>query len=107
VTPRAVRRRNRTLMRNRRDVALLWEAIVAAGRGDRVGVAEAEAALLALAQAGGPDFTEELIAIAADMLARSLPGATREEAERAMRADVKRHLTWPMRLARAEPWGHA
>jgi hypothetical protein len=98
MTPRAVRRRNRTLMRRRRDVAQ---------RGDRARVAEAEAALLELAQAGGPDFEEELVAGVADMLAGSLPGATREEAEQAARVDVKRHLTWPMRLARAAPWGHA
>jgi hypothetical protein len=107
MTPRAVRRRNLALIRRRRDVALLWDAIVAAGNGDRAGVAEAEAALLELAQAGGPDFAEELIGTVADMLARSLPGATREQAEQAVRVDVKRHLTWPMRLARAEPWGHA
>jgi hypothetical protein len=36
-----------------------------------------------------------------------LPGASRDEAERAVRIDVMRHVTRPLLLMGYEPWGSA
>jgi len=84
---------------------LLFEAIIAEGKGDQADLAEAESELLQLAESGGADFEEKLVAAAAAALARSLPNTSWEEVERAIRVDVRRHVSSPLRLARAEPWG--
>jgi hypothetical protein len=91
----------------RRDVVLLFEAIIAEGKGDQADLAEAESELLQLAESGGADFEEKLVVAAAAALARSLPNTSWEEVERAIRVDVRRHVSSPLRLARAEPWGNA
>jgi hypothetical protein len=85
---------------------LLFEAIIAEGKGDQADLAEAESELLQLAESGGADFEEKLVAAAAAALAR-LPNTSWEEVERAIRVDVRRHVSSPLRLARAEPWGNA
>ena len=67
----------------------------------------AESTLVQLAEAAGANFEEELVARMVDWLTHSLPSASRDEAERAVRVDVTRHVTRPLRLMGYEPWGSA
>jgi hypothetical protein len=77
------------------------------GRGDPMCQLAAESTLVQLAEAAGANFEEELVARMVDWLTHSLPSASRDEAERAVRVDVTRHVTRPLRLMGYEPWGSA
>jgi hypothetical protein len=81
--------------------------MVALARSDHAGLVDARSELVQLTEAGGADFEEELVTGVADVLACSLPNTSWEEVERAIRVDVRRHVSSPLRLARAEPWGNA
>jgi hypothetical protein len=91
----------------RLTVQLLFEATTATAAGNHAHRAEAESRLLEMAEAGGVSFEVDLVAAVADRLMRDLPGASREEAERAVAVDVLRHVERARRLAGVEPWGHA
>jgi hypothetical protein len=96
-------------MSNRRvrqkDVDLLMTAIIAAEESDYRGLAAAEAKLLKLA-AADEMFEAKLIAATTARLALAL-SCPREEVETAVRVDVARHVSQPLRLLRAEAAGSA
>ena len=88
-------------------VSALFTAMIARAAGELACQLTAESTLVQLAEAAGANFEEELIARMVDWLTHSLPGASRDEAERAVRIDVMRHVTRPLRLMGYEPWGSA
>jgi hypothetical protein len=98
---------DRVLVLPSEATALLFAAIIAKAKSEHVRLAVAESMLLETAMSGGANFEDDLAAAAVERFARSLPNASREEIERAVRVDVARHVGGPMRLARAEPWGSA
>ena len=89
-------------------VKVLFRAITATAQGDRLGVVDARSELLALAVAA-QDFEQRLVTAAVDQLVAwdTLPNATRDEIERAIEIESRRHVRNSLRLAEAEPWGHA
>jgi hypothetical protein len=91
-----------------RAVSLLFRAIAASARNDRIGVVDARSELLALAGAA-QDFEQRLVTAAVDQLLKwdTLPNATRYEIERAIEIESRRHVGNSLRLAETEPWGHA
>jgi hypothetical protein len=89
-----------------RAVAQLFKAMVGYARGDAATVAAARGELVALA-GETEDFEAQLTAVVLDRLARLCPNATRDELKRAVRLDVRRHVTGSPFLAKLEPWGHA
>jgi hypothetical protein len=86
------------LVIHRRDVTLLFAAMVALARSDHAGLVDARSELVQLAEAGGADFEEELVTGVADVLACSLPNTSWEEVERAIRVDVARVRSGPGEL---------
>ena len=89
-------------------VAALFRAMVGHARGDRLTVADARSELFVLACAA-QDFEQQLVAAAVDQLMAwdICPNATRGEIERAIQIESRRHVGNSLRLAEAEPWGHA
>jgi hypothetical protein len=61
-----------------------------------------------VALAGAMDGFEALLTTAVvDRLAPACPNASRDEIERAVSIDIRRHVGNSLRLAETEPWGRA
>src|SRR5262249_12726052 len=91
-----------------RGVAALFRAITGQPRGDRLMVVEARSELVGIA-AATEGFEGRLVTAAVDQLVawNTCPNATRDEIERAICIDVRRHVGSSIFLAQLEPWGHA
>jgi hypothetical protein len=87
-----------------RGVAALFRAIAANAKGDRLMVAAARGELVALA-GETEDFEAKLANAVVNRLAPALSNASRDEVERAVSIDIRRHVGNSLRLADAEPWG--
>jgi hypothetical protein len=89
-------------------VALLFRAITGHARGDRLMVVEARSELVAIA-AATEGLEGLLVTAAVDQLVawKTCPNASRDEIERAIQIESRRHVRNSLRLAETEPWGHA
>jgi hypothetical protein len=84
---------------------MLIQAAIEEARGDRPAVIAAREVLLdAVARDGGPDFAARVGPTAVEMLLEETPGASREDVERTVAADVARFLTGPLQLKSLGLW---